>query len=146
MWLSLSFLPPQKAVLIIFIDATQGNGLVQSRGNASRLQKSVMELQTARQERTKAMPLHGDTVVRIEIYLGVFQINMLLFVYTRLPNRETISWCLHNKLSQDLAAWTSKHVLFLSSVGWLGRSGLDLLTALSGVATKLWPRPGLLTW
>lgn len=52
-----------KAALIIFINATQVNGLVQSLENASQLQKSVMELSIVHQEKMKAMPLYNDIVM-----------------------------------------------------------------------------------
>lgn len=52
-----------RAVLIIFINVTQVNGLVQSLENASQLQKSVMGFQIAHQGKTKAMPLRTGVVM-----------------------------------------------------------------------------------
>lgn len=52
-----------KAVLIIFINVTQVNGLVHSLENASQLQKSVMGFQIAHQGKMKAMPLRTGVVM-----------------------------------------------------------------------------------
>ena len=58
-------------------------------------------------------------MVSMEIYLGIFQVKVCLFLYNRLPNTETISWCLQNEQSQDLVALTNERLLFLT-VLWVG--------------------------
>ena len=63
-----------------------------------------MELLIVPQEKMKPMKLHDDIVVRMEICLGIFQTNMPVFFYNRIPNTEADSWCLHNQLSEDLVA------------------------------------------
>lgn len=76
------------------MNVTQMNGLVQRMENAFHLVEFVMGLQIVQEEEMKTNK--DEYVVSMEIYLGTFQVKVLVFFYNWLPNTESIHWCLQS--------------------------------------------------